>query len=76
MAWHMKRLNKKNEKRREALGRVGKRLDTSIFTLKEANVYNEQLRKDMLESGHNEKLNANAFDDLTDLQNPDFHFAL
>jgi hypothetical protein len=76
MAWHMRRLNKKNEHRREALGRVGARLDTSIMTLKEANAYTEQLHKDMVESGHTEKLNANAFDDLTDLQNPDFHFAM
>jgi hypothetical protein len=30
----------------------------------------------MEEAGHTEKLNANAFEDLTDLQNPDFHFAL
>jgi len=76
MAFHMHRLNKKNEKRRETLGHVGKRLDTSIMTLKEAMAYNERLKKDMEEAGHVEKLNANAFEDLTDLQNPDFHFAL
>ncbi len=66
MALHMKRLNIKQARRREALGRVGNKLDTSIMTSKHAAEYKEQLKRDNEESGHVEELNAHAFEDLTD----------
>ncbi|KAJ9122842.1 hypothetical protein QFC24_003878 [Naganishia onofrii] len=63
------------EERRIAAGRMGNVKDTSIMTLKQANTYKEQLKMEMKAKGADvSKLNGDAFEDLTDLQNMDFHF--
>lgn len=75
MAYYLNYLNKQQEKRRIAAGRMENIKDTSIMSLKQANVYKERLKVEMRAKGADvSKLNKNAFEDLTDLQNIDFHF--
>lgn len=75
MAYYLNRLNRQQEERRIAAGRMGNVKDTSIMTLKQANTYKEQLKMEMKAKGADvSKLNGDAFEDLTDLQNMDFHF--
>lgn len=68
MALHMSRLNRKQARRREALGRFGNKLDTSLMTSKDANTYKEGLKREREEAGQEEELNAHAFEDLTDFE--------
>lgn len=70
MAAHLKRLNKKQELRRIAAGRVGKVKDVSIMRIEEAKAYREAMR---VEGVAEEKL-AEEGNDMTDMENMDFHY--
>jgi hypothetical protein len=75
MGAHLKALNRKQEKRRIALGRPGEIKDTSIMSLEEGRAYKEELRQALLAEGKDvADLNADSFDDLTDKENPDFFY--
>lgn len=75
MGFHLKALNRKQEKRRIALGRPGEIKDTSIMSLEEGRAYKEELRQALLAEGKDvADLNADSFDDLTDKENPDFFY--
>lgn len=77
MGAYLKYLNKKQEERRLAIGLPGKLKDMSIMTTKEAEEYKAELTAQMLAQGLDEaKLYENAFDDLTDRQNPAFIYVL
>ncbi|WWD16913.1 hypothetical protein CI109_101345 [Kwoniella shandongensis] len=72
MSIYLKYLNRRQEKKRERMGRVAQIQDTSIMTLEEAAEYKRQLAA----NGDADDLNLHAFDDLTDFQNPDFMYVL
>ncbi|KAJ9101507.1 hypothetical protein QFC19_005160 [Naganishia cerealis] len=75
MAYYLNNLNKKQEISRVAAGRMADVKDMSIMSLQAAKEYREQLGQVMKAKGANSsELNKDAFADLTDLQNPDFHF--
>lgn len=75
MGAHLKALNRKQEKRRIALGRPGEIKDTSIMSLEEGRAYKEELKQALLAEGKDvADLNADSFDDLTDRENPDFFY--
>ncbi|KAJ9096957.1 hypothetical protein QFC20_006317 [Naganishia adeliensis] len=77
MGFHLKSLNKKQERRRIALGRPGEIKDTSIMSLEEGRAYKEELRQALLAEGKDvADLNADSFDDLTDRENPDFFYVI
>lgn len=71
MAAHLKRLNKKQELRRIAAGRVGKVKDVSIMRIEEAKAYREAMKAEgVREAGGEEADN----EDMTDMENMDFHY--
>lgn len=77
MGFHLHRLNKKQEARRVALGLPAGLKDISIMPPQEAAEYRIVLAAKMREMGVDEaKLNDQAFDDLTDFQNPSFQYVL
>ncbi|KAI5449361.1 hypothetical protein NCC49_004766 [Naganishia albida] len=77
MGAHLKALNRKQEKRRIALGRPGEIKDTSIMSLEEGRAYKEELKQALLAEGKDvADLNADSFDDLTDRENPDFFYVI
>ncbi|RSH85337.1 hypothetical protein EHS25_004733 [Saitozyma podzolica] len=69
-------LNQRNVKRRRAAGKTGAHIDYSL----ESSVNWAKLRQRQMEAmiaeGHQEAYNAQAFMDLTDLQNEDFIYSL
>jgi hypothetical protein len=70
MAFHLHRLNKKQGRRRIAAGRIGRLVDTSILTVKEAAAHKNMLA----EKGEgNDKPDTQA-EDMTDMENMDFHY--
>lgn len=71
MAFHLHRLNKKQERRRIATGRTAKLVDTSILTLKEAAKAHQTLSGQKAEIKDTPDVKA---EDLTDMQNMDFHY--
>lgn len=70
MAGHLKRLNKKQELRRIAAGRVGKMKDLSIMAVKEAAAYREVMRAE----GASSEAGLKEQEDRTDMENMDFHY--
>ena len=67
-------LNKRNIKRRAALGKTGPHVDYSL----EASSKWAEMRaaNKNTEAGGEEQINEHAFDDLTDLKNEDFIYSL
>ncbi|KAJ9092847.1 hypothetical protein QFC19_008571 [Naganishia cerealis] len=75
MGFHLKHLNRKQEQRRIALGRPAQVKDSSVMSLEEAREYKEELKLALLAEGKDvHDLNLDAFDDLTDRENPDFFY--
>lgn len=74
MAAYLKYLNKQQEKRRIAAGRAPGAIDLSILSSEEASKHREALRAEALSRGY--VLNEEAFDDMTDKQNMDFHYVI
>ncbi|WVQ62895.1 hypothetical protein V866_005884 [Kwoniella sp. B9012] len=72
MAVYLKYLNRRQRKKRERMGRMVDIQDMSIMTLEEAAAY----KRELAAAGEGHDINAHAFDDLTDLQNPEFHYIL
>ncbi|KAI5449351.1 hypothetical protein NCC49_004756 [Naganishia albida] len=72
MAGHLKRLNKKQELRRIAAGRVGKMKDLSIMAVKEAAAYREVMRAE----GASSEAGLKEQEDRTDMENMDFHYVI
>lgn len=69
MGAYLKYLNKKQEKKRVAMGLPRDLKDMSIMTTEEADKYRSELATRMREEGMDErKLWENAFNDLTDFQ--------
>lgn len=69
MGIHLKRLNRKQEARRIALGMPSNIKDMSIMSTAEANAYKLELAESMRAGGYNmDKLNDHAFDDMTDFE--------
>jgi hypothetical protein len=71
MALHLHRLNKKQERRRIAAGWIGKLVDTSILTVKEAA---ETQKRVSGEKGEVKDLPVTQTEDMTDMENVDFHY--
>ena len=77
MGAYLKYLNKKQAQRRLALGLPGELKDMSIMTTQEATAYKLELTATMEAQGLSEaKLYENAFDDMTDFENPAFIYVL
>ncbi|WWC87419.1 uncharacterized protein L201_002308 [Kwoniella dendrophila CBS 6074] len=77
MGFYLKRLNKKQEARRVALGLPANLKDISIMSTAEADAYRIELEQLMAASGANkDMLSEGAFDDMTDFQNPMFMYVL
>ncbi|WOO82425.1 putative transporter [Vanrija pseudolonga] len=75
-ALYLKYLNRRNVNRRRAKGKTGQVLDYSLeASSRWAGLRADQAAKDAAE-GHQEEHNAQAFMDLTDLQNEDFIYSL
>jgi hypothetical protein len=69
MGQHLKRLNRKQEARRVALGMPANMKDISIMTTAEATAYKVELATIMANSGISiDRINENAFDDMTDFE--------
>ncbi|AAW44174.1 allantoate transporter, putative [Cryptococcus deneoformans JEC21] len=77
MSFYLRYLNKRQAKRRAALGLPEELEDMSIMTTEEAQRYKVKLAQRMKEHGLDEaKLYENAFDDMTDMENPAFIYVL
>ncbi|KAK8869495.1 hypothetical protein IAR55_000060 [Kwoniella newhampshirensis] len=77
MSFYLKFLNRKQAARRKALGLPENLEDMSIMTTEEATKYKVNLIEHMKEHGLDEaKLYENAFDDMTDFENPAFIYVL
>lgn len=78
MGMYLGILNKRQEKRREALGLPAKLKDISIMGLEEADAYRAELFEQLRAAGgiSADELYANSFDDLTDFENPMFIYVL
>ncbi|OCF58222.1 hypothetical protein L486_04252 [Kwoniella mangroviensis CBS 10435] len=72
MAVYLRYLNRRQRKKRERMGRMVDIQDMSIMTLEEAAAY----KRELAAAGEGHDINAHAFDDLSDLQNPEFHCIL
>ncbi|ORY28041.1 major facilitator superfamily domain-containing protein [Naematelia encephala] len=69
MAGYLKFLNKRQAKKRAAIGLEADVQDTSIMTTQEAAAYNKNL-----EATATAPVNQRAYEDLTDFENPEFHY--
>ena len=69
-------LNKRNLKRRIALGKTGANVDYSLEDSSKWEKMRADARAKATESGQEEVVNERAFEDLTDLQNEDFVYSL
>ena len=75
MGMYLRYLNQKQAKKRLTLGLPEHLEDMSIMTTEEAARYRETLTLKLREQGMDEKLlYENAFDDMTDFQNPTFAY--
>lgn len=71
MGFHLRRLNRKQEARRVALGLPANMKDASIMTRADAEAYKIELAQTMAAAGLSmDKLTEHAFDDMTDFENP------
>lgn len=69
MSFYLRYLNKRQAKRRAALGLPEELEDMSIMATEEAQRYKVKLAQQMKEHGLDEaKLYENAFDDMTDME--------
>lgn len=69
MSRYLKYPNRKQAKRRVALGLSEHIEDMSIMSIEEASAYRDTLANNLREQGYDEKLlYENAFDDMTDFQ--------
>jgi len=75
--FYLRMLNRRNVKRRAAAGRAGKHVDYSLESSAQwAKIRLAQKERDVVEGGHEtEAYNAQAFLDLTDLENLDFVYS-
>ncbi|WVQ81318.1 hypothetical protein IAT38_003441 [Cryptococcus sp. DSM 104549] len=77
MSFYLRHLNRKQAIRRAALGLPAELEDMSIMTTEEAKEYKVKLTEHMRAHGLDEaKLYENAFDDMTDFENPAFIYVL
>ncbi|EAL19997.1 hypothetical protein CNBF3240 [Cryptococcus deneoformans B-3501A] len=77
MSFYLRFLNRRQARRRAALGLPEELEDMSIMTIEEAKAYKTKLTQQMQEKGLDEaKLYENAFDDMTDMENPAFIYVL
>ena len=77
MGFYLGRLNKRQEAKRIAMGMPANIKDISIMSTAEADAYKLELAQQMRNSGFDmSHFNENAFDDLTDFQNPSFMYVL
>ncbi|WVW79035.1 hypothetical protein I302_100998 [Kwoniella bestiolae CBS 10118] len=77
MGFHLRRLNRKQEARRVAMGLPANLKDISIMSTAEADAYKIELEQMMAAAGVNrDLLNQNSFDDMTDFENPMFMYVL
>jgi len=75
MGQYLRILNKRQEARRVALGMPANMKDISIMTTAEATAYKIELAQIMAASGISmDRINENAFDDMTDFENPSFMY--
>ncbi|WVQ76603.1 hypothetical protein IAR50_006275 [Cryptococcus sp. DSM 104548] len=83
MGIYLRILNRRQEARRVALGMPADLKDVSIMSMDEAERYREELKEMMRARGGEVgmgvgkgELNENAFDDMTDFENPSFMYVL
>ncbi|KAK8846532.1 hypothetical protein IAR55_005618 [Kwoniella newhampshirensis] len=77
MGFYLKYLNRRQEARRVALGMPANLKDISIMSTAEADAYKLELAEMMRQKGTNmDSLNENAYDDMTDFENPSFMYVL
>ncbi|OXC69691.1 hypothetical protein AYX13_01860 [Cryptococcus neoformans] len=77
MSFYLPFLNRRQARRRAAVGLLEELEDMSIMTIEEAKAYKTKLTQQMPEKGLDEaKLYENAFDDVTDMENPAFIYVL
>ncbi|WVQ63688.1 uncharacterized protein L199_001841 [Kwoniella botswanensis] len=77
MRIYLAQLNKKQASKRAAIGMPAELKDMSIMTIQEAEVYKKELTEHMKANGLDQaKLYENAFDDMTDFENPEFIYVL
>jgi hypothetical protein len=69
MGFYLRRLNRRQEVRRVALGLPANMKDMTLMTTAEANAYKVELAEMMRAGGMSmDRLNENAFDDMTDFE--------
>ncbi|RSH94851.1 hypothetical protein EHS25_004657 [Saitozyma podzolica] len=77
MRFYLAHLNRKQEAKRVAMGLPADLKDMSIMSHEEADAYKQELTAMLAQKGMTEaQLFENAFDDLTDKQNPMFMYIL
>jgi hypothetical protein len=77
MGFHLRRLNRKQEARRVAMGLPANIKDMSIMTTEEADAYRLELAGMLERSGYDmAKFNEHAFEDMTDFENPMFQYVV
>ncbi|RSH85367.1 hypothetical protein EHS25_004763 [Saitozyma podzolica] len=77
MGFYLRRLNRKQEARRVAMGMPADIKDISIMSTAEADAYKIELTEMMARSGFDmSHFNENSFDDMTDWENPNFMYVL
>jgi hypothetical protein len=72
-ALYLTYLNKRNNKRRAAMGKTGVNVD---YSLEDSSKWAGMRAKQAAEGGQAADYNAHAFEDLTDLNNEDFVYSL
>lgn len=75
-ALYLALLNRRNSKKRQAMGRSGANIDYSLESSSKWAAMKAQQQQKEEESGEFNEHNANAFADLTDLKNVDFVYSL
>jgi hypothetical protein len=74
--FYLSLLNRRNAKRRKAMGKTGLNVDYSLESSSKWAAMKAQQKHNEQEGGIAEEHNAAAFEDLTDLQNVDFIYSL
>lgn len=75
-AFYLALLNRRNAKKRQAMGRTGPSVDYSLEASSKWAAMKAQQQQMEQEGGLPDEFNANAFEDLTDLKNVDFVYSL
>lgn len=75
-AFYLQILNRRNNKRRLAMGKTGPNVDYSLENSKDWEKMRAARRAGATEGAVEEEFNAHAFEDRTDLQNEDFIYSL